>query len=226
MSAPLADKIRPKTLDDVVGSKMNKTAITLLLLLSLSISTVGCGNPSTSSLSSQIETSTTPEVKTTQTTTAETTVTLTLEKPDYNQRQILEAICIDMYGTVPPFSEDDDHVDYLMNTAEYVSKEPFGSIADNEDAIEKARVVWIEYLGSDYIEKIESDFVDVNGEPMHYERDNPPYEVNYYDEYDVWLVNPIYPSGIREDGVKFASPGTETYLIIRGSDGKILGAFL
>lgn len=205
---------------------MNKTAITFLLLLSLSVSTVGCGNPSTSSLSSQIEPDTTTEVKATQTTTAKTTAELTQENPDYNQRQILEAICIDMYGTVPPFSEDDDHVDYLMNTAEYVSEEPLGSIADNEDAIEKARMVWIEYLGSDYIESIESDYIEVNGESMHYERENPPYDVNYYDEYDIWFVKPIYPSGIREDGVEFATPGMSPYLIIRGSDGKILGALL
>lgn len=216
------------------SNRMNKAVITLLLVLSLSSSATGCNKHSKSSLSSQFEPDTTietttiqsAETKITQPTTTETTAELTQENYEHNQRQILEAICIDMYGTVPPFSEDDDHVDYLMNTAKYISEEPLGSIADNEDAIEKARAVWIEYLGSDYIENIESDYIEVNGEPMHYERENPPYKVNYYDEYDVWFVKPIYPSGIREDGVCFVSPGTDPYLIIRGSDGKILGALL
>lgn len=44
----------------------------------------------------------------------------------------------------------------------------------------------------------------------------------FYDEYDVWLINPNSPSGIREDGVVFATPSMPPYVILRGADGKIL----
>ena len=48
--------------------------------------------------------------------------------------------------------------------------------------------------------------------------------IEYYKEYDVWYINPNAPSGVTENGMKIATPSMPPYLLIRGEDGKILGA--
>lgn len=46
----------------------------------------------------------------------------------------------------------------------------------------------------DYIDELESNFVEVDGKPMGYQRYSPPYKATYYDDYDAWMVivNGIY----------------------------------
>ncbi|MGN0620990.1 MAG: hypothetical protein ACI4I9_03900 [Porcipelethomonas sp.] len=150
------------------------------------------------------------------------------ESAEHREKQIVDAVCTDIYGYVPVFDEKNnmDHSDYLINTAESIPERVLGNIDSEEDAIEKARDVWTERLGTDFIEKIESDYVESDGGRVKYQRDHPPYNVTFYEEYDVWLINPNYPSGITEDGRQFSTPGMTPYLIIRGSDGKILGALI
>ena len=62
----------------------------------------------------------------------------------------------------------------------------------------------------------------MEGEKIKYQRTFPPYTVVFYEEYDIWLVNPNPPAGIRKDGVRFATPAMPPYIMIRGKDGKIL----
>lgn len=144
------------------------------------------------------------------------------ESAENAERQIIEAVCIDMYGYVPESYEYENHADYLMKTAETFSERFLGNITSEEDAIEKTKAVCLERG----LNNIDSEYIDVDGVKMKYERDNPPFNVKYYEEYDTWFISPNPPSGIREDGVKFSVPAMPMYLIIRGSDGKILGALI
>lgn len=144
------------------------------------------------------------------------------ESAEITEKQIIEAVCIDMYGYVPESYEYENHADYLIKTAETFSERFLGNITSEEDAIEKAKAVCLEKG----LNNIDSEYIDVDGVKMKYERDNPPFNVKYYEEYDTWFISPNPPSGIREDGVKFSVPAMPMYLIIRGSDGKILGALI
>lgn len=186
----------------------------------------------------QITTTEIQPIITTQSTNTEstecTTSETTQESSEYIERQIVEAIYIDLYGSmVEPYPvlgknseliEYENDADYLIQNAKSLSERCLGNISDEEDAIEKARSVWKEKLGSEYIERIESEYVDVDGVKMRYERRNPPYAVKYYEEYDVWYIVPTAPCGTREDGVSFSVIWDfPPYLLIRGEDGMILG---
>lgn len=161
-------------------------------------------------------------VDVTVTTNAATTETATED----TERKILESVCIEMYGKIPPSYEYKDRVEYLMETAKTLTDKYSHSVADKDDLIEQARSIWIEILGSDYIERIESEYIEIDGELLKYERNVPPYTVEYYDAYDVWYINPNAPSGVTENGIKFGTPSMPPYLLIRGEDGKILGALI
>lgn len=228
-------------------SKITKgMGISLLLSAILSI-TASCGNDSVSSSSndeveSNIITTTTESEQTTTTlststeSTECTTSETTTDSAEYAERQIVEAICIDLHGGMfEPYTvlgenskliEYENDADYLIQNAKTISERCLGNISDKEDAIEKARAVWKEILDAKYIEKVESEYVDVDGVKMKYERRKPPYAVKYYEEYDVWYVVPTAPSGTREDGVSFdVIWDCPPYLLIRGEDGMILGSF-
>ena len=231
----------------------SKMRISLLLAAILSL-TAGCGkNISSSSSSEQFnviientepEQITTTEIQpiiTTQSATIESTEcttseTTTQESSEYTERQIVEAMCIELYGAMlepyPPsvknseLIEYENDADYLIHNAEDLPERCLGNISDEEDLIEKARSVYAEKFGADYIEGIETEYVDVDGVKMRYERFNPPYFVKYHEEYDVWYIVPTSPSGTREDGVDFyVIWDFPPYLLIRGEDGMILGAF-
>ncbi|HHX57242.1 MAG TPA: hypothetical protein GX710_04415 [Clostridiales bacterium] len=166
------------------------------------------------------ETSTTESTETTKTSTDEKTAT----KPTkYTEREIVEAVCIDLYG----FNESDNfsYADYMMNIAETLSERFLGEVISEEDAIEKARSILVETVGAEYIESIESEFVELDGEYIRYQRNKPPYTVTFYEEYNAWLIMPNLPSGITEDGRTFGVPGMSPYVIMHGLDGKVLAVF-
>lgn len=156
---------------------------------------------------------------------SEIVVTKSPETNEYTEKQIVDAVCTDIYGYVPDFKDNIDHSEYLISNAEELSKRILGKIVSEKDAKQKARAVLIDIGRENFIERIESDFVEVNGEKMKYQRDKPPYSVTFYEDYDAWLVIPHLPSGIREDGISFGTPGMPPYVIMRGSDGKVLGIF-
>lgn len=148
----------------------------------------------------------------------------TLESTMYTERQIVEAICIELYG----FNEKDgfNHADYMMNKAEILSERFLGNVISKEDAIAKTRSVLIEIVGAEFIESIESDFVELNGENIKYQRNNSPYNTTFYEEYDTWLIQPTLPSGTTKDGRPIMTPGMPPYVIMRESDGKVLAVFM
>lgn len=169
-----------------------------------------------------ISTSVTTESENNETTEFTANGTTFQESSENTEKQIIEAVCIDIYGYVPGSYEYENHADYLMKTAETISDNYLGKITSEEDVIEKTKAVCLERG----LNNIDSEYIEVGGVKMKYERDNPPFNVKYYEEFDTWFISPNPPSGIREDGVKFSVPAMPMYLIIRGSDGKILGALI
>lgn len=177
---------------------------------------------------------TTTAIQTTMTTTTQTETTTTTNTKSI-EWQIVDAIKQDLgYSDIKPYLvyenselvEYDSETDCLIHKAEMLPERCLGSIFTEEDAIEKMRTVLLETRGEAYIEKIESDYVDVDGVQMHYERDDPIYTVKYYEEYNTWYVVPNPPDGTREDGVVFVTIWDfPPYVIIRGDDGMILGLF-
>ena len=83
----------------------------------------------------------------------------------------------------------------------------------------------IETEGLKYIERIESEYIEFNGEYVKYNRDTSFYTVKCYDKYDVWMINPNPKSGTTEDGKKVGATGMMPYITMRGSDGEVLAVF-
>ncbi|MDE6780621.1 MAG: hypothetical protein K2J40_04080 [Ruminococcus sp.] len=203
-----------------------KNKIKILLVMAFLSVTAGCER-----------TETAEQVMTTETTVyTETVTTVAAAQAEYTERQIVEAICIDMYGKMfEPYEamgennkiiEYENDADYLIKNAEKLPKRCLGRISGEEDLTEKARTVFMEISGTEFVEETESEYRDFDGVKMKFERDNPPYRIKYYEDYDVWYIVPTAPSGTREDGVKFAVIlDFPPYLLVRGSDGVILGAF-
>lgn len=186
-----------------------------------------------------IQTTSTETTTTTQQTTTATTVTTTATTAEtttgYTEREILVSFYTETFGDLMEdyiIFDGTQHItykneaDYLMHNAEPYSDSPYGQITCEEDVIKIAREIFTEERGESFVEHIESEYVEIQDELVRYERDVPPYTVEYYDEYDVWYINPNAPSGVTENGINFATPSMPPYLLIRGEDGKILGALI
>ncbi|MBE6844650.1 MAG: hypothetical protein E7508_02895 [Ruminococcus sp.] len=144
----------------------------------------------------------------------------------YTEQEIVEFICQDIYQySILDEKGIEELAEYMTDNAETLSKTTYDRIFSDEDAIIKAREVLIETEGAEYIEKIESEYIELYEEYVKYNRDDPYYTVKYYDEYDVWMINPNPASGITEDGKKIGAPGMTPYVLIRGKDGKVLAIF-
>lgn len=172
-------------------------------------------------------------ITTTQQTTTATTVEITETAVGDTEREILEFISIEMYGYLVEDLKIFDgtqhityknHAYYLMHNAEPYSDSLYGQITCEEDVIKIAREIFAIERGDEFVEQTESEYIEMDGELVKYERNIPAYTVEYYDEYDVWYINPNAPSGVTENGIKFGTPSMPPYLLIRGEDGKILGA--
>ncbi len=144
----------------------------------------------------------------------------------YTEQEIVKIICQDVYqyNTLDE-KEIEELAAYMTENAEKLSKRTYDKIVSEDDAIKKARKVLIETEGAKYIERIESEYVELDGEYVKYDRDTPYYTVKYYDEHDVWMVNPNLAYGTMEDGKKVGAAGMTPYVIIRGSDGEVLAVF-
>lgn len=103
-----------------------------------------------------------------------------------------------------------------------------GAIADEQDAIDKGRYVFLSGKGQDFMDWLEK-------EPSHdpdveYVREKPPIIAEYYDEYDVWYIHTTGPNWKRTDGgyphIVAITEGTSEKIFVRGSDGKILGSYM
>ena len=180
---------------------------------------------------------TTPQITSTETITIQetTTAVITETTTEDTEIEILEFISIEMYGYLVEDLKIFDgtqhityknHAYYLMHNAEPYSDSLYGQITCEEDVIKIAREIFAIERGDEFVELIESEYIEMDGELVKYERNVPPYTVEYYDEYDVWYINPNAPSGVTENGIKFGTPSMPPYLLIRGEDGKILGALI
>lgn len=116
-------------------------------------------------------------------------------------------------------------VDYMLTKAEQLTQRTLGRITSEEDAIAKAKVVLTEIGRENAIDMAESEYVELDGELVKYERNGPSYHVAYIEAADAWRVTPALPSGTTEDGRKIGAPGMPPYVMIRGTDGYVLGIF-
>lgn len=181
---------------------------------------------------SKIITTTTKLVVTTEVSTTETTTTEFAENDE--ERQIVEAICLEYYGHNAYYDEENAKQDADMRISAIerlfednrLSESILGSIDSEENAKEKGRAIFLEVMGQEFIDYLETDFFVENGKQIKFERDKPPYSATYYEKYDAWVVVAVLPSGKTEDGRAHHHTGTSPYLIIRGVDGKLLGAYV
>ena len=161
---------------------------------------------------------------TTNTTTTTTTTETTENAEKIADKQLVKAILME-YHEYDTEERAEEKADYMVDNAEPYS--PAGSIYSEEDAIEKARAILIEYSGQDYIDRIEADFTVYEGQEVKIERDHPPYTVTYYEAYDAWLVftHPLSGKATEEDApiLGVAVPGTFPDVLLKANDGKVLG---
>ena len=122
-----------------------------------------------------------------------------------------------------PYIQED--IDHLIDSTDLLSEKVLGKITSEEDALKKGKDVLIEIKGQEYIDEHESDYFLQNGENVKFIRDNPPFIAKYYDEYDIWQVIAVLRTGKTEDGNTVVTTGTSPYVLIRGSDGKVVGIY-
>ena len=176
----------------------------------------------------------TTEATVTESETIPETESETQDSSEYAQeRKLMEDFCTEFHGAlISPYpvliAENtlynfENEAVWFLYEAEKFPERILGTITSEEDLIEKVRPLFIEKEGEEYINRIESDYVDVDGVKMKYERMYPPYGTEYYEKFDIWYIQTNAPMGTREDGVMFATPAQPPYFLIRGSDGKIMG---
>ena len=132
----------------------------------------------------------------------------------------------------------DSEAERVMNHARNLPEQYLGTIADEQDLIDKVRNFYINEYGLEFVENKERDYDNINGEVIYFERLYPKYSTKYFEELDAWYIEIMPPDGNyteRETGevlpdatkVKIRKRSvtvdyTGPYLIIRASDGKIL----
>ena len=198
---------------------------TLSVATTMVSSTTTVTTVTTESITSMVTTmavATTATSRTTTVTTESTTsMVTTINEEELAEKQLVKEIYMIRY----PYDTEEkaeEHADYMIQRAEPFSENALGSITSGEDAKEKGRAVFVEWMGQEFVDELESDYVDVDGKHLKLERENPPYSMTYYEEYDVWVVAAILRSGLLEDGRALVHTDGSLYMILRGSDGKVL----
>ena len=162
----------------------------------------------------------------------QTTYAIAVNADDY-ERKIVASVLPDAAETGPyrlyPYGDGTQYVEYenlmeiLLKNAYELPERYFGNIQNEEDLIAKVRNFYVENMGLEYVEYMERDYAVIDGEKIHLDRQYPLYEVNYTEEFDVWYINIMPPSGKLENGTGVAIPDyTGPYMLIQGSDGKII----
>lgn len=157
----------------------------------------------------------------TETTKSTTSIVTTMSDEKLEVKQLVkEILMIDDPCYTEEHAEED--AEWMVDAAEPFSEIVLGSIDSEEEATEKGRTVLIKLAGQEFVDNIESDLFNHDGEQLNLQRDNPPYYVNYYEKYDAWIVKAILRSGKLESGGYIATPGEPPYVILRGRDGKVI----
>ncbi|MBQ8515247.1 MAG: hypothetical protein IJ496_07605 [Ruminococcus sp.] len=209
------NKMRSKADVTAVAEQQVTEAVETANILSTSISTTG---PATTAASDIIE-----------------TIESSSEVGDFEQTvEAIEYVCNDRwngYSREPYIIYNgtehitfENEIDYYMNNVSKIKNDIVGKIVSEQDLISKAREIFIDILGQEYIDCVEADCIINDGERVAItSRITPIYRVEYYKEYDVWYINPCMPSGITEDGEAFATiHDLPPFLIICGNDGRII----
>ena len=132
----------------------------------------------------------------------------TTEETTKADRQIVEVIFSEWY---PSMKKDEIVIwaDEAMGNADILSGNIFGSIISEDDVMEKAQAAWIE-LG--WLNDVE---------------DKETYKAEFYDEYDVWMVDSFYQQhGVDSQSTPYAVPGSGLCIIMRKTDGKVLAVWI
>ena len=132
----------------------------------------------------------------------------------------------------------DSEAERVMNHARNLPEQYLGTIADEQDLIDKVRNFYINEYGLEFVENMERDYDILNGEVVYFERLYPKYSTKYFEEQDAWYIDIMLPDGnyseretgeVLPDGTKVKIKKqsvtlhyTGPYLIIRAGDGKIL----
>lgn len=204
-----------------------KYRITSILAVCLLLLCTGCAARDTNSAAETSNVSTTElQTETVQETeipaeTEENTLQVLPAPP--TDREILTEIFI-ADGIEEELAQQD--ADYMVTKAEQLTQRLLGGITSEEDAIAKAKAILTEIGAENAIDMAESEYVELDGELVKYERNGPCYYVTYIEAADAWRVTPALPSGTTEDGRKVGAPGMPPYVMVRGTDGYVLGIFV
>lgn len=156
-----------------------------------------------------------------------TTVTeITSAAEDEDIKNIVKEICMRYYDVLE-YSEEDAERDaeYMIERAKEFAEQDPVEVNSEDAAKSRAKTVFIEFIGQEFIDELESDYCEKNGQMLRLERNAPPYRCIYYDEYDVWAVTAVLRSGKLEDGSSLEHTGESPYVLIRGKDGALLAVF-
>ena len=181
------------------------------------------------------ETSDTVSAISSETTTADSETTETENKADEDIFEAIAFVCNERWNgydkepytiyTGTNYITYDNEIDFFMDSVSRIRINTLGKIDNEQDLISKARKVFIEVLGQDYIDRPEAEYLDRDGVKIAItDRTTTVYNIAYYEEYDVWYISACMPSGVTEDGHTFATiHDNPAFLMIRGSNGKIIG---
>ena len=152
-----------------------------------------------------------------------TTVTeITSAAEDEDIKNIVKEICMRYYDVLE-YSEED--AEYMIERAKEFAEQDPVEVNSEDVAKSRAKTVFIESIGQKFIDELESDYYEKNGQMLRLERNTPPYRCFYYNEYDVWVVTAVLRSGKLEDGTSLEHTGESPYVLIRGKDGALLALF-
>ena len=152
-----------------------------------------------------------------------TTVTeITSAAEDEDIKNIVKEICMRYYDVLE-YSEED--AEYMIERAKEFAEQDPVEVNSEDVAKSRAKTVFIESIGQEFIDELESDYYEKNGQMLRLERNTPPYRCFYYNEYDVWVVTAVLRSGKLEDGTSLEHTGESPYVLIRGKDGALLAVF-
>mgnify|MGYP003309641184 FL=1 len=133
----------------------------------------------------------------------------------------IKEICMRYYDVLE-YSEED--AEYMIERAKEFAEQDPVEVNSEDVAKSRAKTVFIESIGQEFIDELESDYYEKNGQMLRLERNDPPYRCVYYKEYDVWVVTAVLRSGKLEDGTSLEHTGESPYVLIRGKDGALLAA--
>ncbi len=152
-----------------------------------------------------------------------TTVTeITSAAEDEDIKNIVKEICMRYYDVLE-YSEED--AEYMIERAKEFAEQDPVEVNSEDVAKSRAKTVFIESIGQKFIDELESDYYEKNGQMLRLERNAHPYRCVYYKEYDVWVVTAVLRSGKLEDGGSLEHTGESPYVLIRGKDGALLAVF-